>query len=293
MALKATWSGLLVQGAARLAPYAGRAVGRLRRQGIGTTGAGILALPAGFMFGDEEPEGPPVSDVYPEEFERGARTEADIEEAAKVRDLAEAATGAKNEKQAAQGIADLLGGKTTASDILKERRRLEQEAGLGEYGAGVKEKQAKRRAETEEKFGKEKTVQALLAAAEAAGGGGKRLTGLGALAAAASGGGKGALAAMKEERAALKEIDDAQEKMAMAEDLYRRGDIASAQKMAAEAQQQQQESAIKLRQLELQGITAQAALARASQATGVKPGDAINALKQGRCFTAAFGYARS
>jgi hypothetical protein len=244
--------GALVQGAARLAPYAGRAVGRLRRQGIGSTGAGILALPAGFMFGDEEPEGPPVSDVYPEEFERGARTEADIEEAAKVRDLAEAATGAKNEKQAAQGIADLLGGKTTASDILKERRRLEQEAGLGEYGAGVKEKQAKRRAETEEKFGKEKTVQALLAAAEAAGGGGKRLTGLGALAAAASGGGKGALGVMKEERAALKEIDDAQEKMAMAEDLYRRGDIASAQKMAAEAQQQQQESAIKLRQLQIQ-----------------------------------------
>jgi hypothetical protein len=110
----------------------------------------------------------------------------------------------------------------------------------------------RRRAETEEKFGKEKTVQALLAAAEAAGGGGKRLTGLGALAAAASGGGKGALAAMKEERAALKEIDDAQEKMAMAEDLYRRGDIASAQKMAAEAQQQQQESAIKLRQLQIQ-----------------------------------------
>lgn len=237
--------GALVQGAARLAPYAGRAVGRLRRQGIGTTGAGILALPAGFMFG-EEPEAPPVSDVYPEEFERGSARDA-----AKVADLAEAATGAKNEKEAARGIADLLGGKTTASDILKERRRLEQEAGLGEYGAGVKEKQAKRRAETEEKFGKEKEVQALAAAAKALGG--KRIEGgiAGVLAAAASGGAEGALGVMKEERAALREIDEAQEKMAMAEDLYRRGDIASAQKMAAEAQQQQQANVLKLRQLEI------------------------------------------
>jgi hypothetical protein len=38
----------------------------------------------------------------------------------------------------------------------------------------------------------------------------------------------------------------------MAEDLYKRGDIASAQKMAAEAQQQQQENVLKLRQLQIQ-----------------------------------------
>jgi len=270
--------GALVQGAARLAPYAGRAVGRLQSRGIGSTGAGILALPAGFMFG-EEPEAPPVSDVYPEEFERGSARDA-----AKVADLAEAAQGAKNEKEAARGIADLLGGKTTASDILKERRRLEEEAGLGEYGAGVKEKQTKRRAETEEKFGKEKTVQALLGAAEAAGGGGKRLTGLGALAAAATGGGKGALGVMREERAALEKLDEAGEKMAMAEELYKRGDIASAQKMAAEAEQQRTANALKLRQIQsteaYQGLMAQAAIARASQTTGVKPGDAINAIKE-------------
>jgi hypothetical protein len=270
--------GALVQGAARLAPYAGRAVGRLQSRGIGTTGAGILALPAGFMFG-EEPEAPPVSDTYPEEFERGSARDA-----AKVADLAEAAQGAKNEKEAARGIADLLGGKTTASDILKERRRLEEEAGLGEYGAGVKEKQAKRRAETEEKFGKEKQVQALLGAAEGAGGGGKRLTGLGALAAAVSGGGKGALSVMKEERAALEKLDEAGEKMAMAEELYKRGDIASAQKMAAEAEQQRTANALKLRQIQsteaYQGLMAQAAIARASQTTGVKPGDAINAIKE-------------
>jgi len=272
--------GALVQGAARLAPYAGRAVGRLRSRGIGTTGAGILALPAGFLGGgEEEPEGPPVSDTYPEEFERGS-----AKDAAKVADLAEAAQGAKNEKEAARGIADLLGGNTTASDILKERRRLEEEAGLGEYGAGVKEKQAKRRAETEEKFSKEKTVQALLGAAEGAGGGGKRLTGLGALAAAVSGGGKGALSVMKEERAALEKLNEAQEKMAMAEELYKRGDIASAQKMAAEAEQQRTANALRLRQIQsteaYQGLMAQAALARASQTTGVKPGDAINAIKE-------------
>lgn len=223
----------------------------LRNNPITSGLSGLASLP--FMFGDEEPEGPPVSDTYPETAESKYNAKV-ADEANKVAELAEAAKGAKNEKEAARGIADLLGGKTTASDILKERRRLEQEAGLGEYGSEVKEKQAKRRAETEEKFGKEKIVQALLGAAEGAGAGGKRIQGgiAGVLAAAASGGGKGALASMREERAALKEIDEAQEKMALAEDLYKRGDIASAQKMAAEAQQQQQESAIKLRQLQIQ-----------------------------------------
>ena len=176
-----------------------------------------------------------------------------------------------------------MGGNTTASDILKERRRLEKEAGLGEYGADVKEKQAKRRAEAEEKFGKEKVVESLLGAAEGAGGGGKRLTGLGAIAAAMTGGGKGALGVMKAEREALDKLSDAEEKMALAEDLYKRGDIASAQKMAADAQQQRTENALRLRQIQsteaYQGLMAKAAIARASQATGVKPGDAINAIK--------------
>jgi hypothetical protein len=241
--------GALGVGSARL----GKGAFNFIRNNPITSGlSGLGALP--FMFGgEEEPEGPPVSDTYPETAESKYN--------AKVADLAEAAKGAKNEKEAARGIADLLGGKTTASDILKERRRLEEEAGLGEYGAGVKEKQTKRRAETEEKFGKEKTVQALLGAAEAAGGGGKRLTGLGALAAAVSGGGKGALSVMKEERAALEKISDAEEKMAMAEELYKRGDIASAQKMAADAQQQQQENVLKLRQLQIQerALTAKSA----------------------------------
>jgi len=279
-------AGLAIQGLTRAAPYAGRAVGRgiaaLRNRPLLYGSA--IATPFGFLGGEEGPEGPPVSDTYPEEFERGARSEADLANATRVADLAEAAKGAKNEKEAARGIADLLGGNTTASDILKERRRLEKEAGLGEYGAGVKEKQTKRRAESEEKFGKEKTVQALLGAAEAAGAGGKRLEGLGALAAAASGGGKGALGVMKEEREALDKLSDAEEKMALAEDLYKRGDIASAQKMAAEAQQQQQANALKLRQIQsteaYQGMMARAAIARASQTTGVKAGDAIRAMER-------------
>jgi len=251
-------AGLAIQGITRAAPYVGRAVGRglaaLRNRTVGPTAAGILATPFGFLGGDEEvPEGPPVSDTYPEEFDRGARTEADLAEAAAIRKQAEeAASGKKSEKKAAEGIASILGGNTTASDILKERRRLEKEAGLGEYGADVKDKQAKRRAESEEKFGKEKTVQALLGAAEAVGAGGKRLEGIGAFAAAASGGGKGALGVMKEEREALDKLADAEEKMALAEDLYKRGDIASAQKMAAEAQQQRSENTIKLRQLQIQ-----------------------------------------
>jgi hypothetical protein len=248
-------AGLAIQGLTRAAPYAGRAVGRgiaaLRNRPLLYGSA--IATPFGFLGGEEGPEGPPVSDTYPEEFERGARTEADFAEAAAIRKQAEeVASGKKSEKSAAEGIASILGGNTTASDILKERRRLEKEAGLGEYGADVKDKQAKRRTESEEKFGKEKIVQALLGAAEAAGAGGKRLTGLGALAAAATGGGKGALGVMKAEREALDKLADAEEKMALAEDLYKRGDIASAQKMAAEAQQQRSENTIKLRQLQIQ-----------------------------------------
>jgi len=253
----------------------------IRNNPITTGLSGLTSLP--FMFGDDEPEGPPVSDTYPETAESKYSAKV-ADEANKVKELAEAAKGAKNEKEAAKGIADLLGGKTTAADILKERRQLEKEAGLGEYGADVKEKQTKRRAEAEEKFGKEKIAQALISASEAVGAGGKRLEGLGALAAATTGGGKGALSVMEKERAALDKLADAEEKMAMAEDLYKRGDIASAQKMAAEATQQQQANALKLRQIQsteaYQGMMARAAIARASQSTGVKPGDAINALKQ-------------
>lgn len=223
--------------------------GFIRNNPITTGLSGLTSLP--FMFGEKGPEGPPVSDTYPETAESKYSAKV-ADEANKVKELAEAAKGAKNEKEAAKGIADLLGGKTTAADILKERRQLEKEAGLGEYGADVKEKQTKRRAEAEEKFGKEKIAQAFISASEEVGAGGKRLEGLGALAAAATGGGKGALSVMEKERVALDKLADAEEKMAMAEDLYKRGDIASAQKMAAEAQQQQQENVLKLRQLQIQ-----------------------------------------
>ena len=200
------------------------------------------------MFGGGEgPEGPPVSDVYPEEFERGARSEEDLNEINKVKELAEAAKGAKSEKEGAAGIANLLN--TDASNVLKEFRRLEKEAGLGEYGASVKEKQAKRRAETEEKLGKEKIVQSLFGAAEAAGAGGKRLEGLGAIAAAVSGGGKGALSVMKEERAAMKELSESEEKLALAEELYKRGEISTAMKMAEENKVRNMEAQFKLAEL--------------------------------------------
>jgi hypothetical protein len=52
--------GALVQGARVAAPYVGRAVGRgykaLRDRTLGSTKAGILALPAGFLLGDDPEE---------------------------------------------------------------------------------------------------------------------------------------------------------------------------------------------------------------------------------------------
>jgi len=142
--------------------------------------------------------------------------------------------------------------------------------GLGAYGEKVRESMGKRRGEAEERFQKGIGSETFLEAAEAAGGGGKRLTGLGALAAAVGGAGKAATRVRRERDSALDKITEGEERLSLAEDLYKRGRVSDATKMAKTAEQQIFDNTVKLKTLDEQirrtDATIAAAKAKASGA---------------------------
>lgn len=136
--------------------------------------------------------------------------------------------------------------------ILEREDALMKEMGLGEYGAKARESMAERRRKAEEMYGRSLGAEPLLAAAEAAGGGGKRMSGLQALASAVGAAGKSAAGIRREERSALDKITEGEERLALAEDLYKRGRVSDANKEARAAQQQIFTNQLKLQELQLQ-----------------------------------------
>jgi hypothetical protein len=146
--------------------------------------------------------------------------------------------------------------------------------GLGAYGEKVRESMGKRRGEAEERFQKGIGSETFLEAAEAAGGGGKRLTGLSALAAAVSGAGKAATRLRREKDTALDKVAEGEERLMLAEDLYKRGRVADATKMAKSAEQQIFDNQVKLRSLDLteQKINATLAATKARGAGSFRGG---------------------
>jgi hypothetical protein len=124
--------------------------------------------------------------------------------------------------------------------------------GLGAYGEKVRESMGKRRGEAEERFQKGIGSETFLEAAEAAGGGGKRLTGLSALAAAVGGAGKAATRLRREKDTALDKVAEGEERLMLAEDLYKRGRVSEATKMAESGKQMLFDSTIKLKTLDEQ-----------------------------------------
>jgi hypothetical protein len=150
----------------------------------------------------------------------------------------------------------------TAEDALLKKM------GLGAYGEKVRESMGKRRGEAEERFQKGISSETFLEAAEAAGGGGKRLTGLSALAAAVGGAGKAATRVRREKDLALDKITEGEERLSLAEDLYKRGRVSDAIKEGRAAEQQIFDSKIKLRTLDLTEQKINAAIAAAKSRTG-------------------------
>ena len=150
----------------------------------------------------------------------------------------------------------------TAEDALLKKM------GLGAYGEKVRESMGKRRGEAEERFQKGISSETFLEAAEAAGGGGKRLTGLSALAAAVGGAGKAATRVRREKDLALDKITEGEERLSLAEDLYKRGRVSDAIKEGRAAEQQIFDSKIKLRTLDLTEQKINASIAAAKSRTG-------------------------
>jgi hypothetical protein len=126
----------------------------------------------------------------------------------------------------------------------------------------------KRKGEAEERFQKGISSETFLEAAEAAGGGGKRLTGLGALAAAVGGAGKAATRLRREKDTALDKVTEGEERLLLAEDLYKRGRVSDATKMAKAAEQQIFDNTLKLRTLDLTEQKINATIAAAKSRAG-------------------------
>lgn len=238
----------LGRGAAAAAPYAQRGIQYLRD--LGTAARGLsptqkalggtaLSTAASVPFMDFGGGGgePPVSDTYPDETQRGSAKGKEGK--------SEAVAAGKAEKEDAKVLAKELG--TDAKSILEGRRKLEKEAGLGEYGAEAKAVLEKRR-QRAETAGKSEYIEKIQEGIKSLGG--KRRTdtigmlgeGLGAIAGATG-------AESKVRSAAQDAADEIEQKMSMAKELYVRGDIANAQKMAMEAQKDQRDYELNLRKL--------------------------------------------
>ena len=168
------------------------------------------------------------------------------------------------------GALGLPKGETDPEKILAAEDALLKKMGLGAYGEKVRESMGKRKGEAEERFQKGIGSETFLEAAEAAGGGGKRLTGLGALAAAVGGAGKAATRLRREKDTALDKVTEGEERLLLAEDLYKRGRVSDATKMAKTAEQQIFDNTVKLKTLDEQirrtDATIAAAKAKASGA---------------------------
>jgi hypothetical protein len=208
-----------------------------------------------------------ASAAYPDESRRGSasylKSASDRVPSAK----AEAETDPSKTGIGALGLPKV---ETDPEKLIAAEDALLKKMGLGAYGEKVRESMGKRKGEAEERFQKGISSETFLEAAEAAGGGGKRLTGLGALAAAVGGAGKAATRLRREKDTALDKVTEGEERLLLAEDLYKRGRVSDATKMAKTAEQQIFDNTVKLKTLDEQirrtDATIAAAKAKASGA---------------------------
>ena len=186
---------------------------------------------------------------YPDESRRGS--------ASYLKGASDRVPSAKAEAEAAPsrtgiGALALPNIETDPEKRITAEDALFKKMGIGAYGEKVRESMGKRRGEAEERFQKGIGSETFLEAAEAAGGGGKRLTGLSALAAAVGGAGKAATRLRREKDTALDKVAEGEERLMLAEDLYKRGRVSEATKMAESGKQMLFDSTIKLKTLDEQ-----------------------------------------
>ena len=174
---------------------------------------------------------------------------------------------------------------TDATKILEGRKKLMEAQGIGEFGADVERMLGESEAKTKKGLEGLKLAKAATAGAKAVGGKGReRKTGLEALAAAVSGAAEGAGSVAERELDAQTKFDEFRMKQAMAKDAYARGEVGKADELARDAQKAKRDYDLKTRELDIldkyRTLQGQAAIAKASQQYGIKPGDVVNAMKQ-------------
>lgn len=174
---------------------------------------------------------------------------------------------------------------TDPSKILEDRKKLMAAQGIGEFGADVEEMLGESESKAMKGLEGLKLARAATAGAKAVGGRGReRKTGLEALAAAVSGAAEGAGSVAERELEAQTKFDEFRMKQAMAKDAYDRGEVGKAQELAMSAQKDQRDYNLKKEELDIlrsyRDAQGQAAMAKASQQYGVKPGDVVSAVKQ-------------
>ena len=272
--------GPAIQGARALGPLAMRGLTGLReviRRNPKKTTA-LTGVASGVPFGlgmmGEDEEGA----FSPEELQRQYEVQ-DIQEGRGGSDVASAGQGIAGKDIVAAARRRGLGLEDDPRAILRQIKELEREQGLGEFGAKTKELQAKRRGDVEAMYAKAGESEPFLRAAKAVGG--KRKSGLEALAAAVGAGGESMAELRREKTGAMDKLAQGEERMALAEEQYLRGNVKDATTMANQAKKDIFSADIKLQELGMKqsyyDALGLAAKAKASGGAGFKLGDVTRA----------------
>ena len=230
-----------------------RGIGALKAHPYITAGVGTAAgIPFGLdAIGDNEEEA-----FTPEQYQKQYEAQ-DVQEGRPKIDRDVTRGAGRGEGSGAGGRAGIssLDLDTDPRESLRKRRELEKEAGLGEFGSKAREAREKRKQKIEETYGKTRESEIYAAGAEALGRskptGRRGLAGLLDVAAPAlTGMAKAATQIDRQKAEALDKLAEGEERLALAEEQYQRGDIRDATTRADQAKKDIFTSNLQLRQLE-------------------------------------------
>lgn len=230
-----------------------RGIGALKAHPYVTAGVGTAAgIPFGLdAIGDNEEEA-----FTPEQYQKQYEAQ-DVQEGRPKIDRDVTRGAGRGEGSGAGGRAGIssLDLDTDPRESLRKRRELEKEAGLGEFGSKAREAREKRKQKIEETYGKTRESEIYAAGAEALGRskptGRRGLAGLLDVAAPAlTGMAKAATQIDRQKAEALDKLAEGEERLALAEEQYQRGDIRDATTRADQAKKDIFTSNLQLRQLE-------------------------------------------
>jgi hypothetical protein len=260
-----------------------RGIGALKAHPYIAAGVGTAAgIPFGLGALDDEEEA-----FTPEQYQKQYEAQDVQEGRPKIdRDVTRGAGRGEGSGAGGRGGISGLDLDDDAREILRKRRELEKEAGLGEFGSKAREIREGRKAKIEELFDKARESEVYAAGAEAAGKikptGRRGLAGLLDVAAPTIAAmGKSAVGIQRQRAEALDKLAEGEERLALAQEQYQRGDIKDATTAANQAKKDMFTAETQLRGLQLKesyyNALGLAAKARAAGGGGFKLGDVTRA----------------